>query len=166
MNERGGLAPGLLWDAEGHASEWVLSALADGEDSLVPEAVSLHVDTCEACTERLGAMALLSLTLGDDLRAISEKAHAAFPKGYFAFALGVVGIGAWGGVASSSGMPFERAHELLVLLRGLRHAAPAFSAHLGSYFVVAAVVATLAALLVGITIARRSTLSHEKVRMR
>jgi hypothetical protein len=51
----------LLWAEGGHASDVVLTALADGEAGIVPTAVRQHVERCAACTTHLGHAALLSI---------------------------------------------------------------------------------------------------------
>jgi hypothetical protein len=58
----------LMWE-EGHASELAISALADGEEAIVPATAREHVDACAACTARLGGAALLSMQTS---RAIGE----------------------------------------------------------------------------------------------
>jgi hypothetical protein len=58
----------LMWE-EGHASELAISALADGEEAIVPATAREHVDGCPACTARLGGAALLSMQTS---RAIGE----------------------------------------------------------------------------------------------
>ena len=62
------LEPKDLWREDGHLSDLVLTALADGEDSLVPSEVHSHVATCEACSQRLGAFALQSLKASELLQ--------------------------------------------------------------------------------------------------
>lgn len=54
-NER--LPEDLLWEGE-HASEVALTALADGEEALLSEALCQHVQGCEDCASRFGAQAL------------------------------------------------------------------------------------------------------------
>lgn len=54
-NER--LPEDLLWEGE-HASEVALTALADGEDALLSEALCQHVTSCESCASRFGTQAL------------------------------------------------------------------------------------------------------------
>jgi hypothetical protein len=41
----------------GHATEVALSALADGQDEIVPADVRAHVDACDDCAKKLGAFA-------------------------------------------------------------------------------------------------------------
>lgn len=57
----------LLWAAGGHASDIVLTALADGQHAIVPADVLLHVERCTVCTTHLGHAALLSMHVGAEL---------------------------------------------------------------------------------------------------
>lgn len=52
------------WDGAGHLAELALVALADGQDALVDADARRHVETCEACADRLAALALESLEVG------------------------------------------------------------------------------------------------------
>lgn len=52
------------WGPDGHPSDVVLTALADGQSDLVAESVVAHVGSCERCTARLGEAALASLDVG------------------------------------------------------------------------------------------------------
>jgi hypothetical protein len=61
------LAPGETWQKDGHVTEAVITALADGQASVATEAAALHVQVCEACGRRLGEAALLSLEVGERL---------------------------------------------------------------------------------------------------
>ncbi|HRG97236.1 MAG TPA: hypothetical protein PLR99_13375 [Polyangiaceae bacterium] len=58
----------LLYAEDGHASDVVLTCLADGEDALVPAALRAHVLACEDCGAQLGNAALLSLRADDAVR--------------------------------------------------------------------------------------------------
>lgn len=71
------LAARELWRDDGHLSDLVLTALADGQDALVPQQASEHVATCATCSERLGALALRSVQVGEALAAEA----AAAPQG-------------------------------------------------------------------------------------
>lgn len=89
----------LLWAEGGHASDVVLTALADGQLGIVPSDVRAHVDACGPCTTHLGHAALLSLHAGSELVASRSSemraARAPFPRlavtlGLFVAALGLV----------------------------------------------------------------------------
>ena len=51
----------LLWSDGGHASDIVLTAIADGQLEIVPPNARAHVETCTKCMQHLGNAALLSL---------------------------------------------------------------------------------------------------------
>lgn len=67
----------LVWAAGGHASDVVLTAVADGQIDIVPPIVLAHVDGCRACTTHLGNAALLSLHTGREIAVVARVAHAA-----------------------------------------------------------------------------------------
>lgn len=83
----------LLWSEGDHASDVVLTALADGQHAIVPAAVLAHVERCPTCTAHLGNSALLSL---ETQRAMS-RAHAPvrrpFPRLAVALGLAAAAIG-------------------------------------------------------------------------
>ncbi len=62
----------LLWADGGHASDVVLTALADGEDAIVPEVARRHVGNCVHCTHALGRVALLSVHASEELEQSRE----------------------------------------------------------------------------------------------
>lgn len=64
----------LLWADGGHASDVVLTALADGEDAIVPEAARRHVHQCVHCTHALGRVALLSVHASEELERVRPVA--------------------------------------------------------------------------------------------
>ena len=68
----------LLWAAGGHASDVVLTALADGEHAIVPAAVRAHVEGCRTCTSHLGNAVLLSLHAHREIAVM--KAEEAAPS--------------------------------------------------------------------------------------
>lgn len=59
--------PGDLWRKDGHLSDLVLTALADGQDALYPKEALEHAETCTDCARRLGQTALLSLRVSEAL---------------------------------------------------------------------------------------------------
>lgn len=118
MSRRDQFEVELSWRDDGHVSDLVVSALADGQSELVREEVAEHVDECELCTDRLLQMATLSLSFDDGLRAafpertaasqraaVLERAAvpaiapaylptgAAFPKRFFLLALALAALG-------------------------------------------------------------------------
>lgn len=82
----------LVWAAGGHASDIVLTAMADGQVDIVPPVVLAHVDKCRSCTTHLGNAALLSLHAGREIafiaRVADDAARAPLPR--LAIFLGLV----------------------------------------------------------------------------
>ncbi len=87
----------LLWAAGGHASDVVLTAMADGQVEIVPPAVLAHVDGCRSCTTHLGNAALLSLHTGREMamvaRAVDASARAPLPRLFIAVGLAFAVLG-------------------------------------------------------------------------
>ncbi|MBK8255087.1 MAG: hypothetical protein IPK82_20805 [Polyangiaceae bacterium] len=54
------LAHDVGWDASGHLSDVALTVVADGEEALLDGAMSQHLNTCSACSARLGEVAMRS----------------------------------------------------------------------------------------------------------
>lgn len=81
----------LVWAEGGHASDIVLTALADGELAIVPLPVRAHVEACHACAKHLGNAALLSLHTGNELSLLAKEADASaqMPLPRFAIAAGL-----------------------------------------------------------------------------
>lgn len=81
----------LLWAAGGHASDIVLTALADGQHAIVPPAVQAHIEHCSACMAHLGNSALLSLHVDRQLaiRAEHDLVLAKRPLPRLAIGLGL-----------------------------------------------------------------------------
>ncbi len=67
----------LVFEADGHVSEVALTCVADGEIAIVPPQALSHLEGCEQCTARLGAAALLSIGVGEALRADEVMAEVA-----------------------------------------------------------------------------------------
>ncbi len=115
----------LLYGEDGHASDVVLTCLADGEEALVPGRVRVHVLECAVCSAQLGNAALLSLRAHDEVRgyvAARAKAAPAPPHSpYLALALGSL-------VAGLSAVPrlASLAAEAPRLGRDLAHGGPSF----------------------------------------
>ncbi|HVH43396.1 MAG TPA: hypothetical protein VM925_13675 [Labilithrix sp.] len=86
------LPDALSWAAGGHASDVVLTALADGQLAIVLPAVRVHVEGCTICTTHLGHAALLSIHVGAELaaRIEHERSLARRPFPWLAVAVGLV----------------------------------------------------------------------------
>jgi hypothetical protein len=136
----------LVWDApeggdrpgEAHLSELALTAIADGEEALLPEVARDHVERCEACAMKLGDAAMLSSAIGDALRAVPHVPHAMpsvapakvesvrpkarVPRGAIAIGLALAVIGAVPMMldlpALVSDLGFYLSHGVPVLFRG------------------------------------------------
>jgi len=86
-----------LWQPDGHLSELALTAFGDGERALLSEAARAHADACDACSARLGQLALLSLSMTEALAEdapLPLGAPAPFPFWTVAVGLVVAGVGA------------------------------------------------------------------------
>ena len=75
MNQPTGIERELLWSDDGHLTEVALTAIADGEEALVPGGEA-HLEGCADCLGRLGAAALLRIDAGEALAAASEAKRA------------------------------------------------------------------------------------------
>jgi hypothetical protein len=70
----------LLWADGGHASDVVLTSLADGQHAIVPLPVRQHVERCTVCTTHLGHAALLSLHVANELEMRRTHERAVFRR--------------------------------------------------------------------------------------
>jgi hypothetical protein len=117
----------LLWADGGHASDVVLTALADGQIEIVPAKVRLHVEGCASCTTHLGNAALLSLHTHRELGAVKtaeREAVARRPLPRLAIVLGLLVAAAGAAPSLVGGDVFEAktfaTHDLPLLARGLQ----------------------------------------------
>jgi hypothetical protein len=96
-NER--LPRELVWDGA-HVSELGLTAMADGQESILGDGAVEHVEVCEQCAGRMGRIALTSSAVGEALvlaraavagttDARSARAATAVQRPWSALALGV-----------------------------------------------------------------------------
>jgi hypothetical protein len=97
----------LVWEVEAdapHLSEIALTAIADGEEAILPADARAHAETCDACARKLGEAAMLSSAIGDALRAStstsissaieSSRPRARLPLGAIAAGLALALFGA------------------------------------------------------------------------
>jgi hypothetical protein len=60
----------LVWTTEGHLSDIAMTAIADGEEAILPRESFAHLGECPLCAEGVEAAAALSSSLG---RALHEE---------------------------------------------------------------------------------------------
>lgn len=116
----------LLWAAGGHASDVVLTAMADGQVEIVPPAVLAHVDGCRSCTTHLGNAALLSLHTGREIAMVRREADASarapLPRVFIALGLAFAVLGlvpAFVDAPAELGSARTFAHEVPMFVSGL-----------------------------------------------
>ena len=109
----------LLWATGGHASDVVLTALADGEHAIVPPAVRAHVQQCTTCTAHLGHAALLALYTQSELAARHAHDTLRRPLPRVPIALGL--LAALVGLVPSLGdlEPAAFLHDMRLYLEGI-----------------------------------------------
>jgi hypothetical protein len=159
MNETTLQGPHVFRD-DGHLADAALSALADGQDSIVPREAVQHLDGCDACTQRLGEAALLSYAAADVLALAAVEVAPVSARSWraplFAIACGLA-------VALVAALPKLLAAP--AMLRSILAALPAFARSLaliaraaGSALedraVIVSLVCSLVLVLVGWAIAR------------
>jgi hypothetical protein len=159
----------LLWE-NGHPSEIALTALADGETSLLPASVTGHVDACADCTHRMGDAAMLSASLGTAIQAMgpltriapvpvpvpaSVKRRAPLPLPAIAAAIVIAMIGA---APTLVHLPNRFAELCLAVLHALptlsRSSAQLLRSGLGPTFMVATFVAATLLLMMSVGLTR------------
>ncbi|HEX8792025.1 MAG TPA: hypothetical protein VF765_13815 [Polyangiaceae bacterium] len=168
----------LVWDGA-HVSDLGLTAIADGQEAIVPADAVTHAQVCEWCAGRLGRTALLSAAVGEGVRearpalasAQARGARAsANPSPWRALILGCTvavlaavpslpqlaarlgNVVAFGKVLSAHGLP--------VLVRGI---AMASRDDVSRGIQLATIVASVLLVLMGLAIARtRSRASSER----
>jgi hypothetical protein len=126
---KGALLPDdVLWADGGHASDVVLTALADGQVAIVPPSVLMHVERCTTCTMHLGNAALLSLHAGAELAALAEAraeatARRPLPRLAIGLGLAVAFLGllptVFDAPSAASGARAFATHDVPLVVRGL-----------------------------------------------
>lgn len=117
----------LLWADGGHASDIVLTALADGQQEIVPDAVLAHIERCTTCTTHLGHAALLSIHAGAELVAGREHerltARRPLPRLAIALGLAVAAVGLLPSVLDGTGdvaaVRTFVSHDIPLFLKGI-----------------------------------------------
>jgi hypothetical protein len=68
----------VAWQDDGHVTDMVVTALADGQREIVPLAAYAHVHRCATCSDRLGQAALFASMVDEAL--IPEACPADLPE--------------------------------------------------------------------------------------
>jgi hypothetical protein len=63
----------LVWDESGHLSEIAMSALADGQDDILPPDALAHFSRCQPCVQSVGEAALLSAQMSAALGSVRAE---------------------------------------------------------------------------------------------
>jgi hypothetical protein len=92
MTRRDVLDKEIVWDQEGHLSEVAKSALADGQEAILPPDALVHFSGCHACVEDVGKAALLSAQFSAALGA--RRAERSLPWIPIGAALAVAAVSA------------------------------------------------------------------------
>lgn len=155
---------GLVWRPDGHVSDWVLSALVDGQDELLQEDAVAHADTCEDCATRLGLMASAAFSVGQDLRAWAREqvTVAPFPARAFTVVALLIALGASGFVAARGPAWLELPHKLMNVWRWGRALAPFAGEHLDGLAVVLGWLGVFSLVAAGLVIAKLASLASEQ----
>jgi len=152
----------LIWKHDGHVTDEVVTAMADGEEAIVPVIALEHVAGCDACSRRMGEAALASARLGTGLAVASAELRRPirprFPAGLVAAALVLAIAGmipaalrapAW---LASTGAALV--HDLPVLARTIALIARTVPQGLGSTLVVMGLGSAVILIAAGVGIAR------------
>lgn len=164
MMDRSRFPEGLIWRPDGHVSDWVLSALVDGEAAVLPDSAVVHADSCEHCAMRLGDLANEAFSLSESLLLWSEMQPraAAFPVR----ALGMVGIlisvGLFGSLGFGGTDWMATPHRLLTLWRWGRVLGPWAAERPGAHLFALGWLVVLSALAAGLVFSKRASLSSKQ----
>jgi hypothetical protein len=132
----------LTWEGD-HLSEVALTVLADGQDALLSVDALSHAGSCEACAMKLGALAELSMGLGEAMHdlpkdaflvpePVSARAVAPAPRWAISVALVLAVVGVLPRMvdlpAHAIGLSSLLMRDVPVVLRGAMHLARSTSA--------------------------------------
>jgi len=109
MNRHDVLEQELVWDESGHLSEVARSALADGQDAILPPDAMSHFAQCQPCIQSVGEAALLSAHFS---AALAPERAAQRSRAWIPIALALV-------VAAMSAVPLLSAAGLWLSATGL-----------------------------------------------
>jgi hypothetical protein len=165
MTEHSRYPIGLVWRRDGHVSDWVLSALVDGEDSALPQDATVHADSCEECAARLGTMASAAFSLGDALASWAEERarhEAPFPRTAFG-AVGVLIAFVVIGLGVARGQEWMNLpHRVLTLWRWGRALAPWALERIGPLPMALGTLSVVMVAAAGLAVAARASLSSKQ----
>jgi hypothetical protein len=122
------LPSSLLWKEGGHLAEEAVAAVADGEERLLPDDVSVHAQACEECARRVGEAAMLSASMTSLLTsALSRAEESAAPVSqrsappFWALAFGLLfaAIGALPFLMDMHGLPAGFVRSVVILRRAV-----------------------------------------------
>lgn len=151
----------VIWQHDGHVTDVVLHAIADGQEPLVPEPAIEHLHDCQACARRLGDAAMVSALAGELLveqAAQREALRPRFPWSAMLAALVVAALGmapsvaeapAWFGEAGSS-----LVHALPMVFRSAALVVRLVPQQLQGAWLAVTLAAAVILLLTGLSIAR------------
>ncbi|HMI87963.1 MAG TPA: hypothetical protein VK550_27960 [Polyangiaceae bacterium] len=162
----------LVWTGDGHLSEVAMTAIADGEEAIVPHDAFGHLGVCDACAAGVEGAATLSASVSRALSgpiAVEEaralEARRAFPVWAAVLALAVaaaatvpnlVSLHTWMGrmwFALREGTPLLTRHAVSFLPRAW------------SWLPVMSLTAAMLFLLVGLSVARLAPRATREMRI-
>lgn len=151
-----------IWRADGHASDLVLGAVADGQLDVVPALALAHVERCDLCGERLGEAVALGMVV-DELAAehalalTPERSAPPVPVRALGAVLLVAVLGttlATGGLANIRAGLLELVRLLLIVVRALFDLVPLVVRAMGDAAFIITGFSGLLLVLMGWSIAR------------
>ena len=169
MNDRGSDRALVIFRDDGHLSDDALGAFGDGEEACLPAHASAHLDTCDACVDRLANVAVEGFALRDQLRALAEEERSAiaaaapaivpaprFPWVFLVLALlaPTARLVSELAFARGPGPWAQLGHRIIACARALRLVTSFVSTELARVALAASILVPIACVLGGIWIAR------------
>ena len=159
----------IVWTADGHLSEVAMTAIADGEEAILPRDAFAHLGVCEGCAAGVEGAASLSAEMSRALAvpAPAEVAQAAprrlvFPVWAAALAMTVAGVATLPNVGV---IRVWMGRLWWVLREGMptftRHAASVLP-HAWNWLPMMSLTAAMLLLLVGLSVARLAPRALER----
>jgi hypothetical protein len=159
----------LVWTSEGHLSEVAMTAIADGEEAILPRDAFGHLGVCEVCAAGVEGAASLSAVVSRALSAPvpvearqAVKARIAFPVWAATLAIAVAAVATLphlGGLRPWMGRLSWALHEGTPILT--RHAV-ALLPRAWSWLPVMSLAAAMLLLLAGLSVARLAPRAIER----